>query len=105
MSSLADFILEIAGSLRFFINRIRGKPTAQKHGHRIQKAQYGQPKLEFGDAFGLAQRRSVAQTQSLGMPHIPMRASYDENIRLAPYPYTSTEGSVTDLRHGVSLVS
>jgi len=93
-----DFIFEIAGSLRFFINSIRGKSTVQGHGHRTEKNQYGQPKLEFGDAFGLTQRRSVVQTQSLGMPHVPMRSSYDENIRLAPYPYTPTEGSVTDLR-------
>lgn len=96
MLCLADFVLEIAGSIRFFLNWLRRKPTG--HGHRVEKVQYGQPKLDFGDAFGLTSGRSVAHVDSLGMPHVPMRPSYDENIRLAPYPYTPTEGSTTDLR-------
>ncbi|KAF8968510.1 organic solute transporter Ostalpha-domain-containing protein [Flammula alnicola] len=84
--SQADFILEIFGSLRFFVDYARGRPLAHGHGHRVPN-EVGQPtKMNFGQAFAV----SSATDQSL-----PLRSTSeshaaqpeDVNIMLTPYPF------------------
>ncbi|KAL0956584.1 hypothetical protein HGRIS_002722 [Hohenbuehelia grisea] len=48
-----DFAVEIIGSSRFFIDYIRGKPTAHGHGHRSHLDGHYPTRTDFGTAFGV----------------------------------------------------
>ncbi|KAI0656125.1 DUF300-domain-containing protein [Cubamyces menziesii] len=108
----SDFAIEIAGSLKFFIDYARGKPGT--HGPRVQitDSQTGKtyPKMDFGEAFGVYPRpydRSGYPMSAPGMAGVgaggrgefgggtgvQRRESYDENVRLAPYSYEGGNAS------------
>ena len=76
----ADFAIEIAGSLKFFIDYARGKPGT--HGPRVQitDSQTGKtyPKMDFGEAFGVYPR------------------PYDRS----GYPMSAPSGAATSARSG-----
>ncbi|KII84943.1 hypothetical protein PLICRDRAFT_45794 [Plicaturopsis crispa FD-325 SS-3] len=83
-----DFVIEIIGSFRFFVDYVRGKPHA--HGNRIAGAPGAPAKLDFGEAFGVSGAYSKPIDRDVGgesalVNNGRMRASYDEDIRLAPY--------------------
>ncbi|KAI0059151.1 DUF300-domain-containing protein [Artomyces pyxidatus] len=65
-----DFVLEIAGSIRYFFG---GKPQRGPYG---DSAGAGGPKYDFGEAFGVEGYRGKANKP---------RTSYDDDIRLSPY--------------------
>lgn len=54
---VADFALEIIGSFKFFIDYVRGKPSA--HGERSEEEldSQGLPKKNFAEAFGISSTR------------------------------------------------
>ncbi|KAF5345730.1 hypothetical protein D9757_013300 [Collybiopsis confluens] len=96
----SDFALEIWGSLRFFIDYMRGAP--ETHSSETMKP-------NFAQAFGLSSGRSgyikqgydIRNRTSKHDPSRPTRESYDEEIRLAPYSYEGGpvhSSSVTDIR-------
>jgi hypothetical protein len=66
--NFTDFIVEILGSLKFFVDYARGKPGA--HAPRTQPGPDGR-KVDFGEAFGV---EGAARTPD------------GENVRLQPYP-------------------
>ncbi|KAI0312274.1 DUF300-domain-containing protein [Amylostereum chailletii] len=76
----SDFLLEIAGSIKFFVQYFRGNPAA--HGPLRQGE--GTPKANFGEAFGVEGYTPAKVTQS----YEDARTSYDENIRLQSYNNT-----------------
>jgi hypothetical protein len=86
----ADFVLEIFGSLRFFFDYIRGKPST----HSSAMKQDGQPTMNFGQAFGVGPAYGnklpldIANSSTTQLS-VHTRPSYDEDIRLAPYHYGS----------------
>lgn len=103
-SLLGDFAQEIYGSLRFFVDYMRGKPYART------PRENGQANMDFGEAFGVSMNRTVPyvvkQEQSSygrvegdGASHrgdiapegVAVRPSFDEHIHLAPYPGSATE--------------
>lgn len=89
-----DFAIEIFGSLKFYIDYLRGKPGT--HGVRNVDAN-GAPKATFGEAFGVdAAPRYPLSSKSASTPH-PTRRSDDEGIRLAPY--NPTAGSTVNVNH------
>ncbi|KAK7679015.1 hypothetical protein QCA50_017959 [Cerrena zonata] len=99
--SIADFAIEIAGSLKFFWDYFRGKPYAR--GPRetvIDNDGKEHAKMNYAEAFGFDGGISKTQGSSSAYDynaygqsgrsesHGPrQRPSYDENIRLAPYSY------------------
>lgn len=102
--NFADFAQEIWGSLKFFIDYLRGVPTAPNHGHRMGMAQafsastgretYSKP-VPRGGSFNRSEYPSTRQP----------RVSYDEAIRLAPYDYgerspSAQQASTADLNYG-----
>ncbi|KAI0773041.1 DUF300-domain-containing protein [Trametes elegans] len=54
----SDFAVEIAGSIKFFVDYARGKPGT--HGPRVQvvdsETGKSHPKMDFGEAFGVSPR-------------------------------------------------
>jgi len=86
----SDFVLEIFGSLRFFFDYIRGKPST----HSSAMKQDGQPTMNFGQAFGVGPAYGnklpldIANSSTTQLS-VHTRPSYDEDIRLAPYQYGS----------------
>ena len=108
--SIADFAIEIWGSLKFFWDYYTGKP--QTHGPRttIYDADgKARPKMNYAEAFGfdngnITHRAQVrnnnisnsgsgydgynGRSESNGTRQRP---SYDENIRLAPYTYGANQ--------------
>lgn len=93
-----DFAVEIWGSLKFYFDYSRKKPGT--HGpSRLDGEGYNTNpniagpgrKMNFGEAFGVDKSRRPGKKAGI----IPMsRASYDENIRLAPYGYQRDAGVV-----------
>ena len=104
----ADFAIEIWGSLKFFVNYARGKPDTR--GSRLPTITEvngkQRRKLDFGQAFGVYPAHPVARGSSTGFSPYggsqdelgmggrggesrmhAQRASYEEDIRLAPYTY------------------
>ena len=82
LSLSADFVYEIVGSTKFFLDRWRGKPGASRPRVTVTDNQGKQrTKANFEEAFGFAGYDTAEETPD-GMR---MRGSYDENIRLAPY--------------------
>lgn len=80
---LADFVREIWGSLKFFVDYWRGKQYT--HGvptealDDLDEGAHGQ--TTFGQAFGVeGYSRKVSKRSNY-----PPRTSYDETIRLQPY--------------------
>ena len=63
---LADFALEIIGSIRFFFSYARGNPAA--HGHRIPIGATGQRKMDFGEAFGVKGTTYTQNRKGSGSP-------------------------------------
>ncbi|KAH7925788.1 DUF300-domain-containing protein [Leucogyrophana mollusca] len=87
----ADFAIEIFGSIKFFFDYARGKPSTRS-GRRSDTSFANNPskKMDFGEAFGVSGSSTYPRPQkanSLGESAIRPRPSYDEEIRLAPYPY------------------
>jgi len=97
-----DFIIEILGSLRFFLNAARGKARSHRQAAVTTDSNGGSTsKMSFGQAFGVSTGRA-AYTNAVANPSSEYalnypRASYDEDIRLAPYTYaeTSTDANVS----------
>ena len=88
--------MEIFGSLKFFFDFARGKPSTHS-GRRPDAAivnNYNK-RMDFGQAFGIDGSRYPADVASTS--HDPSdlrpRASYDEEIHLAPYPYSDLRGA------------
>ncbi|EIW74213.1 DUF300-domain-containing protein [Coniophora puteana RWD-64-598 SS2] len=94
-----DFFTEIWGSMRFFFAYALRRPGTHTPNRDNRP--------DFGEAFGVdgAYRKPLAETGAVGgiggggeFPiAIRPRTSYDENIRLAPYPYTSASRSASNL--------
>ncbi|KAI6141602.1 DUF300-domain-containing protein [Pisolithus tinctorius] len=93
-----DFAVEIVGSLKFFVDYIRGKPST--HSGRRADAEFvnnHNKRMDFGQAFGVEgstyprqPRKSTAGGGGDGESRaIRPRSSYDEEVRLAPYPISS----------------
>nr|VWP01546.1 Glucose transporter rco-3 [Ganoderma boninense] len=110
-----DFAREIWGSLKFFIDYVRGKPGT--HGARVTVTDMNGntvAKKTYGEAFGFERSASGVSTLSSGaggyrgrggggggesMSMSAVRAprgSFDENVRLAPYTYSSGNGSSSE---------
>ncbi|KAF9788384.1 DUF300-domain-containing protein [Thelephora terrestris] len=94
-----DFAVEIFGSLKYFLDALRGKPeTRAVQGLRMQQSRTGDGmagpgrKMDFATAFGVYTPRAETDRQ-LGVDSGEPYSSYDEGIRLAPYRYQ--EGSTS----------
>lgn len=86
----ADFLVEIVGSLKFFVDYVRRKPYTR--GPRVTITEFDgktRTRMNLDEAFGVSmpQYRTYAPSESTS--DVPPRVSYDENIRLAPYSYVS----------------
>ncbi|KAJ8696826.1 hypothetical protein PTI98_006659 [Pleurotus ostreatus] len=67
----SDFAVEIVGSVRFFMDYFRGKPTAHGHGHLATEDGERHGLVDFGTAFGVENGRySPARTRQLNGPPI-----------------------------------
>jgi len=98
----ADFGEEIFGSLKYYLDALRGKPetrAAQGHpGLRTQTSRTGDGmgdhgrKMDFATAFGVYTPRAETDRRLAADDREP-DSSYDEGIRLAPYRYK--EGSTS----------
>ncbi|KAI6014358.1 DUF300-domain-containing protein [Pisolithus marmoratus] len=91
-----DFAVEIAGSLKFFVNSVRGKRST--HSGRRADAEFvnnHNKRMDFGQAFRVEgstyPREPRKPTAGGGGESHAMRprSSYDEEVRLAPYPIGS----------------
>ncbi|KAI0933206.1 hypothetical protein AcV7_004742 [Taiwanofungus camphoratus] len=86
----SDFAAEIVSSLRFFVDYFRGKSYTRSRGMVVDSEGKMHPKMDFGEAFGIAASGSPydprSASESAGMRS---RMSYDDNIRLAPYSYAN----------------
>jgi len=71
---------------------VRGKASSRAAGRRLGNSN----KVDFGEAFGVSggsySKPRIAAGSSGELPTIGPRPSYDEEIRLAPYPYISRDG-------------
>ncbi|KAF8797823.1 DUF300-domain-containing protein [Phlegmacium glaucopus] len=88
--NITDFALEIFGSLRFFFDYMRGKPST-----------HGQPreggKKDFGEAFGVKPTTTSRQPLPISPmePEIPTHQHDQEQaILLKPYPFSGDSGNV-----------
>lgn len=86
-----DFLVEIFGSLKFFFDYARGKPSTHT-GRRPDAAivnSYNK-RMDFGQAFGVDGSKYPADLVSTSRDPSALRprASYDEEIHLASYPYS-----------------
>ncbi|KAF8183665.1 organic solute transporter Ostalpha-domain-containing protein [Pholiota molesta] len=85
-----DFVHEIWGSLRFFADYARGRPTAHGYGHRMLSQTDEQPRaMDFGQAFGVSPTAPVSPSSRFPTSDRYADPSHDENIMLAPYPFTT----------------
>jgi hypothetical protein len=76
----ADFASEIAGSLRFFFNYARGKPSAHGYEHRTENDVTGpRNKANFGQAFAVSGDHVTAP--------LYQRQDGSESIIMQPYPF------------------
>ncbi|KAH0835606.1 organic solute transporter Ostalpha-domain-containing protein [Lanmaoa asiatica] len=87
--NFTDFLVEIIGSLKFFFVYAQGKPSTHS-GRRPDAAivnNYNK-RMDFGQAFGIDGSKYPADMESTSRhpSAIRPRASYDEEIHLAPYP-------------------
>ncbi|KZT66067.1 DUF300-domain-containing protein [Daedalea quercina L-15889] len=90
-----DFAIEIAGSLKFFWDYIRRKPYTR--GPRVTVTEMDgktRTKMNLDEAFGVDGPEYTAYAPSELSTGVPPRMSYDENIRLAPYTYVSSNPNV-----------
>jgi len=93
--NFTDFFVEIVGSLKFFLGCARGKPSVHS-GRRSDAAFVNNYKsMDFGQAFGVNDSKYPADMVSTNdnPSAIRPRASYDEEIRLAPYPYSDVRSA------------
>ncbi|KDQ51733.1 hypothetical protein JAAARDRAFT_139797 [Jaapia argillacea MUCL 33604] len=86
----ADFIHEIFGSFKYYFTTLFSSRPA--HGPRIADTPNG--KMDFGQAFGLHDSVRKYPSKSGGALN-PYYASYDDDIRLAPYGPTGGADSPT----------
>jgi len=64
--NFSDFAVEIFGSLKFFVDYARGRPTAHGHGHRVPTTDSNDhPKMTFEQAFGVSSATAHAPSLSL----------------------------------------
>lgn len=85
----ADFFVEIVGSIKFYVDRLRNRHGDSRPRVTVTDSTTGKPKAKanFEEAFGF----SGYQTTEVADPdRMRIRGSYDENIRLAPYTYGGT---------------
>jgi hypothetical protein len=82
--NFSDFAVEIFGSLLFFVRQLFGLRSPQTQST-------GAP-MDFGQAFGVSTSRPFVKSASSGGESgaVHLRPSYDEHIRLAPYPRSPT---------------
>lgn len=59
----SDFAQEIWGSMVFFVDYTKGKPSARGHGRRVIVDSSGRTKMDFGEAFGLTSIRESTPLQ------------------------------------------
>ncbi|KAL0948350.1 hypothetical protein HGRIS_010936 [Hohenbuehelia grisea] len=81
--NFSDFAVEIAGSFRYFFQRMRGTqlPPTRRHAHKV----------DFGEAFGVGTSRS----SYLKPQHQMVADGSEENIRLSPYSYAGAGTSAS----------
>lgn len=87
---VADFVVEIAGSVKFFFDYVRRKPYTR--GPRVTVTGFDgktRTKMNLDEAFGVSMPQYRTYPPSESTSEVPPRVSYDENIRLAPYSYVS----------------
>jgi len=85
-----DFAIEIFGSLKFFVDYARGRPTAHGHGHRVPTTDNNDhSKMTFEQAFGVSSATAHAPSLSLERER---QVTESENIQLTPYPFASKAG-------------
>lgn len=106
--------MEIFGSVRFFFDYARGKPSTHGPGRRKSIVQDGKPKMNFGDAFGVSANYNTlpisSQTHITGSAAAKAdatrtRPSYEDDIRLAPYTYGDPAPALHRSRSGDSMPS
>ncbi len=111
----ADFGREIWGSTKFFIDYVRGKPGTRgarvtitdMDGNTVAKKTYGEAfgfersasgvSTLAGDAGGYRVRGGGGGGESISMSAVRAPPeSFEENVRLAPYAYSGSNGSSTE---------
>ena len=90
---VADFAVEIFGSLKYYFDTLRGKSeTRTTQSHPGTRTYTGGDivgptgKMDFATAFGVYKPRADTDRELVREPD-------DEAIRLAPYPYKDSSGS------------
>ncbi|KAF8123588.1 organic solute transporter Ostalpha-domain-containing protein [Boletus edulis] len=84
--NFTDFIVEIVGSLKFFLGHSGGRSDAAIVNNYKS--------MDFGQAFGVDGKYPADMVSTNDNPSaIRPRASYDEEIRLAPYPYSNAHNA------------
>lgn len=80
--------MEIFGSLKFFVGH--GKPSTHSTRRPDAAAVNSYKRMDFGQAFGVDGSKYPADVVSTNRDPsaIRPRTSYDEEIHLAPYPYS-----------------
>lgn len=109
-SAVADFAVEIFGSLKYYLDAFQGKPetrATQRHpGARMYRSRTGDVmtgpgrKMDFATAFGVYTPRAETDRQ-FGVDSREPDSSYDEGIRLAPYPYKDSGSPDPDTSAGM----
>ncbi|KAF8552685.1 DUF300-domain-containing protein [Imleria badia] len=89
--NFTDFVVEIFGSLKFFVDYARGKASMHS-GRRPDAAivnDYNK-RVDFGQAFGIdgSKYPAAMDSTSCDPSAVLPRASYDDEIHLSPYPYS-----------------
>lgn len=81
----ADFLIEIVGSLKYFMDRWRNRKNAPQLRVMVTDENgKHHARANFEEAFGFSGYQTTEATES----DVRLRGgSYDENIRLAPYTY------------------
>lgn len=98
----ADFVVEIFGSLKYYLDALRGKPeTRATQGHpglRMYRSRTGGGmatsggQMDFATAFGVYTPRAETD-RKLGVEGAEPVVGYEEGIRLAPYKYQESPSS------------
>jgi hypothetical protein len=87
-----DFVVEILGSLRFFYNNARKKSSSDPDpGQDVELLNQNTKRMNFGQAFGVDNGKHPRSSSGGESSAIRRRPSYDEEIRLAPYPYNDAQ--------------
>ncbi|KAF9244460.1 organic solute transporter Ostalpha-domain-containing protein [Melanogaster broomeanus] len=82
-----DFLFEIIGSLKFFWDKARKKPSDPSRRPDGEVVNHYSKRLNFGQAFGVEGGNRPKSPSGGESAAVRRRPSYDEEIPLAPYPY------------------